>query len=71
MGMLQGRFFAIAKFSALALMALVLVSPHQLRAADKPHIVYILANDLGWKDVGYHGGRPATPHLDALAGSGA
>lgn len=65
MGMLKGRLFA------LALLALVFVWPHQLRAADQPHIVYILANDLGWKDVGYHGGRPATPHLDALARSGA
>jgi arylsulfatase A-like enzyme len=38
--------------------------------AGQPHIVYIVANDLGWKDVGYHGGRPKTPHLDALAASG-
>ncbi len=35
-----------------------------------PHIVYLLADDLGWKDVGYHGGRALTPHLDALAGAG-
>ena len=37
------------------------------QAADRPHIVYILANDLGWKDVGYHGGKALTPRLDALA----
>jgi arylsulfatase A-like enzyme len=24
-------------------------------AADRPHIVYVLADDLGWKDVGFHG----------------
>ena len=40
-------------------------------AADRPNIVYILADDLGWKDVGYHGGRIRTPNLDALAKSGA
>jgi arylsulfatase A-like enzyme len=36
-------------------------------AADRPNIVYILADDLGWKDVGFHGGAIKTPHLDGLA----
>ncbi|MGH8630550.1 MAG: arylsulfatase B [Burkholderiales bacterium] len=40
-------------------------------AAPLPHIVYILADDLGWKDVGYHGGEAKTPHLDRLAQAGA
>jgi arylsulfatase A-like enzyme len=40
-------------------------------AASPPHIVYILADDLGWKDVGYHGGLAKTPHLDRLAQAGA
>ena len=40
-------------------------------AADRPNIVYILADDLGWKDVGYHGSIIRTPHLDALAQTGA
>ena len=40
-------------------------------AADRPHILFILADDLGWKDVGFHGSDIATPHLDALAETGA
>jgi len=36
----------------------------------KPNIVIILADDLGWADVGYHGGRIDTPHIDRLAHEG-
>jgi arylsulfatase A-like enzyme len=38
--------------------------------APKPNIVIIVADDLGWKDVGYHGGYIATPNLDRLATEG-
>ncbi len=37
----------------------------------KPNIVYILADDMGWGDVGWHDGKIPTPHLDKLAGQGA
>jgi arylsulfatase B len=40
-------------------------------AAPRPHIVYILADDLGWKDVGFHGSDIKTPNLDKLAQGGA
>ena len=38
--------------------------------AKKPHIVIFLADDLGWKDVGYHGSEIQTPHIDSLATAG-
>lgn len=36
-----------------------------------PHIVIIVADDLGWRDVGYHGSTIRTPHIDRLAREGA
>jgi opacity protein-like surface antigen len=36
-----------------------------------PNIVYIISDDQGWKDVGYHGSDIKTPNIDALAAGGA
>ncbi len=36
----------------------------------KPNIIIILADDLGWGDVGYHGSDIKTPNLDQLAKEG-
>ena len=37
---------------------------------SKPNIVVIMADDLGFGDVGWHGGPYKTPHLDKLAQAG-
>jgi hypothetical protein len=36
----------------------------------KPDIVYIIADDLGWKDVGFHGSDIRTTKLDKLTPRG-
>jgi arylsulfatase A-like enzyme len=42
------------------------------QAAKPPHIIHIVADDLGWKDVGFNGCTDIrTPNLDALAAGGA
>ena len=38
--------------------------------ATQPNIVFVLADDLGWGDVAFHGGITPTPHLNQLAREG-
>jgi len=40
------------------------------KTAKLPSIVILLADDLGWRDVGYHGGSISTPHIDRIAREG-
>jgi arylsulfatase A-like enzyme len=55
------------------LAAAVLFSPRAADGADasRPNFVYILADDLGYTDVGWHGDEIKTPNLDKLANEGA
>ncbi|MDZ7691970.1 MAG: sulfatase-like hydrolase/transferase [Balneolaceae bacterium] len=42
----------------------------QAAPAEKPNILVIMPDDLGWHDVGYQGSSIQTPHIDTLAQSG-
>ena len=53
----------------LFFLSAALVAPAQERL-DKPNIIIILADDLGWGDVGFHGSEIRTPHLDKMAKEG-
>lgn len=52
----------------------VLLLAAEVAVADntlpRPNIIVILADDMGWSDLGCYGGEIQTPHIDALAASG-
>ena len=55
--------FILGVLSSLALSA---------QASDRPNVVVIVADDLGWADVGFHGNQIIdTPSLDRIAAEGA
>lgn len=60
------------KFSSLPfLFAAILLWLAPSVAAEKPNIIYIMADDLGWADIGPYGNDfIETPHLDQLAKEG-
>jgi arylsulfatase A-like enzyme len=55
----------------LVLVAGLVVASVAFAAAPRPNILFILADDLGSRDVGWRGSEIKTPHLDKLAFSGA
>jgi arylsulfatase A-like enzyme len=62
---------AFRRRAALCLLA-ALAWAVPLHAADpKPNLLIIVADDLGWADVGWHGSEIKTPNLDKLANGGA
>ncbi len=55
---------------AASVAALLFAGPLFAAEPGKPNILVIVADDLGYSDLGCYGGEIATPHLDGLAKGG-
>lgn len=66
------RFLARTVLSAYwaALCGCLLGTPPRSDAAERPNIVTIMVDDLGFSDLGCYGGEIDTPNLDRLARDG-
>ena len=58
-------------FAAIVLLSVLAVSCTDKEASDeRPNIVLIMADDIGFSDIGCYGGEINTPNIDRLAGEG-
>ncbi|MFN3891504.1 MAG: arylsulfatase B [Beijerinckiaceae bacterium] len=74
LSVLAGRRAMLRAAGALALAAGSVLMFGQAGAVaqtpSRPHIIHILTDDQGWKDVGFNGSDISTPNIDKLAAGG-
>ena len=64
---MTGDQFWVATFR----LAIVASAAASLLSAEKPNFVFVLVDDLGWRDLGSYGSTyHETPHIDRLAAEG-
>jgi arylsulfatase A-like enzyme len=67
-----GELESKPEMKKLLLILLVVAGVGVGGAVERPNVVLILADDMGYADAGFNGGREVrTPHLDGLARGGA
>lgn len=65
---------AVNRIAKLTVASLISISAVSYAAGnhptERPNILVIMADDLGYSDIGAFGGEISTPNIDALAGNG-
>ncbi len=65
------RHYRLTKFSAIFILAFVTICGVRVFATEKPNIIFILTDDMGYGDVGCYGGKfVPTPNIDRMANEG-
>ena len=54
----------------MTLLPLLVLGLNPCAAQDRPNILLIIADDLGYADLGVHGSDIRTPNIDSLADDG-
>ena len=65
--------FEMNRFITIALLLLIGLFALDATGAKRPNVVFLLADDLGWKDIGCYGGKRClieTPNINAIARRG-
>jgi arylsulfatase A-like enzyme len=57
-------------FCVLYLSGLTVTVARAASGSPKPNVVYIMADDVGWGDLSFHGGGVPTPNIDRLCKQG-
>jgi arylsulfatase len=62
-------WIAVTRFG-IALLLLTIPAATSSAAAERPNIILIMADDMGFSDIGCYGGEIGTPSIDGLAANG-
>src|SRR6266446_5808949 len=57
-------------FTILFGLLVIVGCSHATIKADRPNIIIIMADDMGFSDIGCYGSEVSTPNLDRLAAGG-
>ncbi len=68
--LLHGIVMRAFLLASLVILQLASAQPLPADQASRPNVVFILADDMGYSDLGCYGGEIATPNLDQLAAGG-
>ena len=68
--MRPGMKALLACACVLAFAALVAGCVGRSERDERPNIIVIMADDMGWSDIGAYGGEIRTPNIDRLAAEG-
>lgn len=56
--------------TTIIILFLLLIGSTKKQAVQKPNIIFIMADDMGYSDIGCYGGEVQTPNIDQLAANG-
>lgn len=64
------KYFNTHIFRILLLITIIIFCNTCTSVEEKPNIIFILVDDMGWSDLGCYGGEISTPNIDMLAENG-